>query len=45
MKLVDIDTKITALLWDDEHEEYTEQEKQTMMKKFMKSMSGKTRWR
>lgn len=26
MKLVNIDTKITALLWDDEHEEETERE-------------------
>lgn len=26
MKLVDLDTKITALLWDDEHEEETERE-------------------
>ena len=26
MKLVDIDTKITALLWDDEHEQETERE-------------------
>lgn len=26
MKLVDIDTKITALLWDDEHEEETTRE-------------------
>ena len=26
MKLVDIETKITALLWDDEHEEQNEME-------------------
>lgn len=26
MKLVDIETKITAILWDDEHEEETERE-------------------
>lgn len=26
MKLVNLDTKITALLWDDEHEEETERE-------------------
>lgn len=26
MKLVDIETKITAILWDDEHEQETERE-------------------
>ena len=40
MKLVDIDTKITALLWDDEHEEETERPQTTEKPQETKQPTG-----